>query len=84
VNELVNELMLVISTIASVLAGVTAVAAEIRMRRRSCYGAEAPASLNTSTGAEFLSNPLSPPPVAPGVGRSSLAVRPLSVGAPRS
>jgi hypothetical protein len=34
VNELVNELMLIISTIASVMAGITALVSEVRMRRR--------------------------------------------------
>jgi hypothetical protein len=34
VNELVNELMLIISTISSVLAGATALVSEVRMRRR--------------------------------------------------
>ena len=33
-NELVKELMLIISTIATVLAGVTALVNEMRMRRR--------------------------------------------------
>ena len=33
-NELVKELMLIISTIATVLAGVTALVSEMRMRRR--------------------------------------------------
>lgn len=33
-NELVNELMLIISTISSVLAGATALVSEVRMRRR--------------------------------------------------
>ena len=33
-NELANELMLIISTISTVLAGVTALVSELRMRRR--------------------------------------------------
>ena len=33
-NELVNELMLIISTISSVLAGATTLVSEVRMRRR--------------------------------------------------
>ena len=33
-NEMVNELMLIISTVSSVLAGVTALASEVRARRR--------------------------------------------------
>ena len=32
-NELVNELMLIISTISSVLAGATTLVSEVRMRR---------------------------------------------------
>jgi len=34
VNELVNELMLIILTISSVLAAATALVSEVRMRRR--------------------------------------------------
>jgi len=34
VNELVNELMLIISTISSVLASATTLVSEVRMRRR--------------------------------------------------
>ena len=33
-NELVNELMLIISTISSVLASATTLVSEVRMRRR--------------------------------------------------
>ena len=33
-NELVNELMLIISAISSVLAGATTLVSEVRMRRR--------------------------------------------------
>lgn len=33
-NELVNELMLIISTISTVLAGATALASEMRIRRQ--------------------------------------------------
>ena len=40
-NEVMNELMLVVSTISSLLAGITAIAAEMRMRRRGRIGADA-------------------------------------------
>jgi hypothetical protein len=46
VTGLVNELMLVISTISSVLAGMTAVAGEMRMRRRERACCAAPESLD--------------------------------------
>jgi hypothetical protein len=42
--------MLVVSTLSSVLAGATAVAAEIRVRRRDRIGSDAPANLDTRLG----------------------------------
>jgi hypothetical protein len=47
VNEWMHELMLVVSTFSSVLAGVTAIAGEIRVRRRDRVGSNAAASLVT-------------------------------------
>ena len=46
-NELVNELMLIISTISTVLAGATALANEVRMRRRDRIVSSAPENSDT-------------------------------------
>jgi hypothetical protein len=46
-NELVNELMLIISTISAVLAGATALVSEMRMRRRDRVISDAPENLDT-------------------------------------
>jgi hypothetical protein len=46
-NELANELMLIISTISTVLAGVTALVSEMRMRRRDRIASSPPENLDT-------------------------------------
>jgi hypothetical protein len=50
VNEWMHELMLVVSTFSSVLAGVTAIAGEIRVRRRDRVGSNAAASSDMPRG----------------------------------
>jgi hypothetical protein len=47
VNVLANELMLIVSTISSVLAGIAAVAGEMRVRRRDRGAADPAQTLET-------------------------------------